>query len=201
MLEMIKGAKIKNAINLEEGYEMQENFLLANVDASKIINLIQDFIKENKEDSFFLFIEIPTNKEEEIKLQAKEKTEKLHMDIYYLDGITEKEANVFLEEYGEVLIHDGVVQFGFGTQRNEEIGKYKYNLVKIYSKDNLKKYTKILENHNIVKKEKVKTAWDFFTKENPGTSFSYYDKNEKNIYDCLKELKEKGLYKAETRVE
>lgn len=156
-------------------------------------------MKENKEDSFFLFIEVPTNKEEEIKLQAKEKTETLHIDIYYLDGLTEKEANIFLEEYGEILIHDGLVQFGFGTQKNEEIGKYKYNLVKIYSKDNLKKYKKILKNYNIVKEEKLKTTWDYFTKENPGTSFSYQDSKGKTIYDCLEELKEKGLYNAETR--
>ena len=199
MLEMIKGAKIKNAPNLKEGYEIQKNLLIVNVNASKIETLMQEFIKENKEDSFFLFIEVPTNKKEELKLQETEETKKLHMDIYYLDGITAKETNTLLEEYGEILIHDGLVQFGFGTQKKEEIGKYKYNLVKIYSRNNLEKYKKILKNYNIVKEEKLKTAWDYFTQENPGTSFSYQDGEGKNIYDCLEELKEKGLYKAETR--
>lgn len=191
MIELIKGAKVPKNKELEEGYEIQESTLIANVNASKILNIINDFVRMNPTEYFFLFIEVPTNKEEE------EKQETLHKDVYYLDGIKKKEVQKIMEEFSEIFIQDGLIHFGFGTTNNDEIGKYKYNIVKIYSKD-VKKYESLINSYSISKKEKLKTAWDTFTKEMPGESVAYKDKKGRTIYDCIEILKEKGLYKAKT---
>lgn len=75
----------------------------------------------------------------------------------------------------------------------------KYNVVCIYSQQ-LSEYDNFYEPHEISKVDHLITAWDTFTKETPGQS-QRCDYNGKSVYDLPEELKEWGIYLAETRTE
>ena len=64
MLKMIKGAKINDSDNLNEEYMVVDNHLIANINADKILNIINDFI-DIQQDSLFLIIEVQTNEKDE----------------------------------------------------------------------------------------------------------------------------------------
>ena len=198
MLEIIHGAKVKKYNELEEGYMIKDTCILANVHASKIEEIIADFLILHKQELVFLFLEVPTNQEEEKKLGG----EKLHRDVFYLDALSYQSACTLFQEYKELWIHDGLIHFGFGNKKQEEIGKYKYNIIKIYQKNKKEtKYEDLLKKQNIPKKEQIITAWDTFTEENPGTSHLYKDKKNRTVYDCVGELVQVELYKALVREE
>ena len=69
----------------------------------------------------------------------------------------------------------------------------------IYSR-NLTAFNDFFEAHEIEKTDHLITAWDTFTTETPGQS-RRYDYNGKNVFDLPEELKEWGIYLAETRAE
>ena len=56
------------------------------------------------------------------------------------------------------------------------------------------------EAHEIEKADHLLTAWDTFTNDTPGQS-ERYDYKGKSVYDLPEELKEWGIYLAETRTE
>ena len=198
MLKMIKGAIISNADELNEGYEINDGSILANVDADKISKVFNDFLDVQK-DPLFLIIEVPTSQDNE---EARgEIVESLHKDVYYLDNIPVEHAKQLFEMLGEVFIDDGLSQIGFGNHVTQaEIMTQKYNVVSIYpGKDNIKKYEEIMEKNEINKVEKLKMASDYFSETNPGKSVRV-DVNGKSTYDVVKFLvKEAGMYMAERR--
>ena len=61
-------------------------------------------------------------------------------------------------------------------------------------------YDDFYEAHEIKKVENLITAWDTFTKDTSGQS-ERCDCNGKSVYDLPDELKEWGIYLAETRTE
>lgn len=123
-----------------------------------------------------------------------------HKDVYYIDGCSVEESLVLLERYGELLINDGISRFGFGCHESQdEIMLDKYNVVTIYSKQ-LSKYNDFFEAHEIEKVENLITAWDTFSDDTPGQA-ERYDYNGKTVYDLPEELKDWGMYLADTRAE
>ena len=60
----------------------------------------------------------------------------LHKNVYYIDGLTAEHSLVLLERYGELLINDGLCQFGFGLHNNTaELMSNKYNLLSLWTSD------------------------------------------------------------------
>ena len=57
---MIKGAKINNADILNEEYMISDNWIIANINADKILKVINEFVDMQK-DPLFLIIEVPAN--------------------------------------------------------------------------------------------------------------------------------------------
>lgn len=190
MLEMIKGAKVPKPEILQEGYQVLDSenyqYIRININASKIKSLFESFIKQNPEE-LFLILEVPCPKDEEPLDEAGNLID-LHSNIYYLDNISQTKALEILNRY-ECLINDGIVAFGFATHKSlNELMKYKYNVLILYSND-LDKYQEILKEKNIPQVKELLTAWDTFDEKKCGESSIICD-----IENILEELKKEGLY-------
>lgn len=205
MFNLIKGAKVNENIALKEEYEINGNWIYANISAENIRRIINQFIEIENTELFCLFIEIPANMTDENVIRKTEDgycvTEKMHKDIYYLDDISAKDLNELLNVFEDILINDGLSSFGVLSQKGNEIGKYKYNVMGAYSDD--EDLTPIIEafyNVKIPRTDKLVTAWNYFSQDNPGES-ELYKKDGKTIYDVVETLKEVGMYKYEQREE
>ncbi len=204
MFELIKGAKINSNIQLKEEYEIDGNWIYANVSAQKIRNVIEKFTVIEKGNRFCLFIEIPANIADENVIGVDEEgfyqTEGKHVDVYYLDNITDEYVIYLLNKFGDILIHDGLSHFGVLSQSGREIGKYKYNVIKAYTRDDLLPLIKVFNAFDIPETDNLITAWDYFSQNNPGES-KLYEKDGKTIYDVVETLEKVGMYKYEQREE
>lgn len=181
MLNLVKGHQVSLVENLFESFtKLTEHHLMANVHAEKILEVFQHFIAIHDEPLFFI-LELPVSIDRE-------------------DGCSREECLALLIRYGDLLINDGLSQFGFGGHKShDEIMLDSYNVVTIYSKE-LSKFNDFFEPHNIQFVEELVTAWKTFSKTSPGIS-EIYESNGKTVYDLPEELAEWGIYLAETRTE
>lgn len=199
MLNLVKGHQVSLVENLFESFtKLTEHHLTANVHAEKILEIFQHFIVIHDEPLFFI-LELPVSIDRE-KVIAKNIIKESHKDVYYIDGCSREECLALLIRYGDLLINDGLSQFGFGGHKShDEIMLDSYNVVTIYSKE-LSKFNDFFEPHNIQFVEELVTAWKTFSKTSPGIS-EIYESNGKTVYDLPEELAEWGIYLAETRTE
>lgn len=198
MLEMIRGCYVPEADKLKEEYKVDEFYITANVNASKIEEIFQHFIAMQNERMFFI-LELPTNEEEE-KLLRKSNYDSMHKDIYYIDGLFNEQAIVLLMRYGELLINDGLCQFGFGVHDGSaEIMLNKYNIMTVWT-NNMEKYSDFFDVHGIHITDNYISAWDTFSIENGGECRTVKI-NGVSVYDLTEKLKDWGIYFAETREE
>ena len=195
MINWIKGAKIRNSKILSEGYKLEENSIVSVLNAESIIKVIESFIEYYETQRFFFFFYFSCNIDEEKKLKSSDCN--LHKNIYYLDNIGADDILKMLELFGEIFINDGVSAFGFGNHE-AEIGKYKYNMVTVFS-DEVSSLKEIFKRNGIPENSKLLTPWDIINRKNPGECSVFKDSNGKNIYDIVNALKQFELYKAETR--
>lgn len=193
---MVEGCKIHDASKLNPGYEKIENGYIANVNAEDIAPLMEHFISL-QDDRVFLILEVPTNEKDEPKNQSGD-IEAFHIDVYYWDGMPKDYAMEFLRRNHELLVHDGMSRFGFGSHSgNNEIMLDQYNVVRIYTKYP-EMYNGMFEKFGIEQVDELKTAWKYFTYDTPGECCLYNYKG-KTIYDFAEFLKQHGLYFAERR--
>ena len=172
--------------------------LMANVDVEKIKEVFQHFIVMHDEPLFFI-LELPVTCDRENPV-APGILEETHKDVYYIDGCSQEECLVLLERYGELLINDGMNRFGYGCHESQdEIMLDKYNVVTIYSQQ-LSNYNDFFEAHGIEKVESLITAWDTFSDATPGQA-ERCDCKGKSVYNLPEELKDWGMYLADTRAE
>ena len=199
MLNLVKGHQVSLVENLFESFtKLTEHHLMANVHAEKILEIFQHFIVIHDEPLFFI-LELPVSIDRE-KVIAKNIIKESHKDVYYIDGCSREECLALLIRYGDLLINDGLSQFGFGGHKShDEIMLDSYNIVTIYSKE-LSKFNDFFELHNIQFVEELVTAWKTFSKTSPGIS-EIYESNGKTVYDLPEELAEWGIYLAKTRTE
>ena len=202
MLKMIKGSCVPKPEMLSQGYEITDRNLIANVDADNIRNIIEGFLDMNKGLPLFLFIEVPANiKDEKVIGETEDgyvQLEAHHKDVYYLDGISSEGLKQLLEPLYDILINDGLSSFGVGNPHGEEVGKYKYNEMILFSGE-LQKYVPLFERNGVFRTDRLVTAWDTFTPDSPGASERYSDEKGRDIYSVTDYLKEVGMYRAEQR--
>ena len=84
-------------------------------------------------------------------------------------------------------------------ESQDEIMLDKYNVVTIYSQQ-LSNYNDFFEAHGIEKVESLITAWDTFSDATPGQA-ERCDCKGKSVYNLPEELKDWGMYLADTRAE
>ncbi len=192
------GAKTTSETPVYEGYEVFENGITANVGIDKTEEVFRHFIVMHDEPLFFI-LELPSNANDETEI-APGIAEKLHKDIYYMDGCSRGEALAVLTRVGDILYNDGISSFGFGCHDSgDEIMFGKYNVLTIYSRDT-EKYSDFFDVHKIEKTKDLKTAWKTFTEETPGIS-EIYEQDGKSVFDIPKMFEDWGMYLAEQREE
>ena len=186
---MIKGARINSADILNEEYMISDNWIIANINADKILKVINEFVDIQK-DPLFLIIEVPTNIDnEKIKDNG---IYQIHKDVYYLDNISISYAKELLRAFGNIGNHS----------TGAEIITDKYNVVLVYNgRDDVEKYINLLNMNKIKQVETLITARDYFTESNPGEC-NCITEDGKTVYDVIDILiKDAGLYFAERRVD
>lgn len=196
MLKFRKGCTVPFPEKIHEEYEINDNCIIANIDADKIEDLLLDFIKLHNEPLFFI-LEIPSKLEDE-NIVKPCWVEGLHKDVYYIDGCTQEQALVIVEKIGDLLINDGLSSFGFGCHfSHDEIMVGKYNIITIYSK-NTNSYNVLLEKNELKRVNNLVTAWDTFTHDTPGEA-KRIETNGKNVFDIPEMFADWGIYLAEQR--
>ena len=129
MLNLVKGHQVSLVENLFESFtKLTEHHLMANVHAEKILEVFRHFIAIHDEPLFFI-LELPVSIDRE-KVIAKNIIKESHKDVYYIDGCSREECLALLIRYGDLLINDGLSQFGFGGHKShDEIMLDSYNVV------------------------------------------------------------------------
>lgn len=197
-LKLKAGSSISEKMLLYEGYQKEENRIIANIGIDKIESVMQHFIVMHEEPVFFI-LELPAKQTDETEI-APGIVDTLHKDIYYIDGCTQEEALTILIRVGDILYNDGLSSFGFGCHESgDEIMFGKYNVLTIFSQE-ISKFDDFFEAHDIDKTDNLITAWDTFSEETPGTS-EKYEVDGKTVYDIPDQFKEWGMYFAEQREE
>lgn len=201
MLELKDCCKVPFPERLFEQYEVKENAIYANINASKVLDMMKRFVKMHREPLFFI-LEIPCKEEDGITeskeiLQANEK-----FDVFFIDGLDAKQACQCLDSIGGFLIKDGMNTFGIGGHESrEEILFGKYNVMTLYTQ-NAKGYHRFFKKFKIAPTDRLVTAWDTFDREHPGECSAYVSKETgKTVYDIPEAYKEYGMYLYEERKE
>lgn len=204
MFQFIKGANPSADVIIKEEYEIDGNWIYANISAEKIRKVIEKFVEVEAGNGFCLFIEIPANIEDEkivgINDEGYYEIENRHMDVFYLDNISGDYVLRLLDRFSDILVNDGLSHFGVLSQSGREIGKYKYNIIEAYTRDDMFPLLKVFDFFELPKTDELVTAWDYFDQDSPGES-SVYEKDGKTIYDLVDLLKTVGMYKYEQREE
>ncbi len=196
MINFKKGCQVPYPEKIFEQYEKSEQWYIANISTEKILDAVKEFIARQN-DLVFFFLEVPSKLDDETEIEPGV-LDGSHKDVYYMDAMEEEEINYFMDLVGEILVHDGISSFGFGSPKNkDEIMIRKYNVVKIYSAEN-HSYDDLFEKLGIPKTTNLVTAWNTFSPDSPGVA-EKYTVNEKDIYTIVEDFKDWGLYFAERR--
>ena len=207
MLKMRKGSTVPHPEKLYPSYQIMgalspddpgetRQVISANIDDDQMETALRHFIEMHDEPLFFI-LEIPTNQKDEPKNKRGD-IEKFHKDVYYIDGCEKSKALDILRQVGEIVISDGMCQFGFGCHYSgEEIMIGKYNVATLFVRDPAV-YRDFFAKLGIPETDKLVTAWETFSRWNPGDSVCF-PVNGKDIYDIPEILKDRGIYFAERR--
>ncbi len=196
MLEFVMGANVSSEDELEEGYTyINDNKIIANVNASKIIKIVEDYINIHKNLFLFFSLKIPAipviTFTDNDSSQKKIKTEE-----YIIDCITPENCMAVIENYGELLVDDGLCTFSIGSlESSNQLTVSRYNIVTIEGVDT-EKFSDFLDIHGIKKNDSLITAFKTFSEETPGTC-SVVEKNDLNIYDLPELLAPFGMHAVE----
>lgn len=201
MLEMKECCKVPFPEKLFEEYEVKDTAIYANVNASKVVEMMKRFIEMHNEPMFFI-MELPCKNEDGITSEKTITNANDDYDVYFIDGLDAEQAINCLNSLGSFLVKDGMNNFGFGChESHEEILLGKYNVMTIYTKE-ADSYRKFFKDFGIKKVKKLVTAWDTFDPLHPGECECYVsEETGKTIYDIPEIYKEYGMYLYEARKE
>ncbi len=199
MIELKKGCHVPFPEKLFEQYEIQENAIYANVNASKVLDIMRYFIEIHDEPLFFV-LELPCKDEDGITESKTIPNAPDDIDVFFVDGLDAANADQWLDALGNFLVDDGMNTFGIGAHESqEEILFGKYNFMTLYT-PYVKKYYDFFERFGIERTEKLISAWDTFDRDHPGECMLlHHPKTGKTVYDIPEMYKEYGMYFYESR--
>lgn len=201
MIELKECCQVPFPEKLFEEYEVTESAIYANVNASKVLDMMKRFIDVHDEPLFFV-LEIPCKEEDGITESKELVNVGENNDVYFIDGLNTEQAKQCLDSLGGFLVKDGMNSFGIGGhESHEEILFGKYNVMTIYTKSP-EQYRGLMSSFGIEITESLVTAWDTFDYSHPGECALYVsEKTGKTIYDIPDAYKDFGMYLYEERKE
>ena len=195
MLEMYKGCEVPDVDKLNAGYELLgSNMLQANVDASKIKELLLDFVAMHKNEQVYFMLELPPEHKSQTQISYGQNELDEDSERYYIDDISLEQVKELLAKVGDVLIHDGVSRFSLGgTYSMDEMVVDRFNVVSVMSVMDVEEYESLFAKHGIPKVEGLVTAWETFSAEEPGLGMQYMQDNI-SVFDIPAMFADWGMY-------
>lgn len=196
-----KGITVPRRDLLSEGYEIRSRpsggfRILLNIDAERFADVVLALVRLVR-DPGFLILESPCNEEKELQLRQSDDSP-YHRDIYYLDGLSRQQFNRIFGQYSELLVHDGFINFGFGSHdpdHRDEVFVGNYKITTVFTGDP-HPFEQEFARLSIPRHEKLTTAWETFSESQPGIRRSW-SHGGSSIYDMIEKLmREEGLYHA-----
>ncbi len=198
--KIIEGLSIADISEVRPSYaKFSDSEIQCIVSAERIKAIFKRAVKLVKKPYFF--IEVPCTDAQESELLNKGESG-AHMQLYNLE-VTQEVANAILERYGDLLINDGVTNFGFGSLETEtEIYAMPFQTIMLYNKNDTSSFEKILKQDNIteLKPEKFITIDSLLSKNNPADRVMV-EFNGETVFDVIENLKEVGLTLCDTIIE
>jgi len=199
--QVADGIQVSDLTGVSEGYAVKVapdgyTVFTVNVSAERLADVFRSLAKEVNGRGFFL-LETGSQRDVEEELRTHP-GDPFHKDVFYLDGIQVERALEILAGNERNLIHDGGVNFGFGSHvGHDEVIVGPYKIVYIYA-DDPEKYRRALERLGYPQRETLKTVWDNFGPEAPGQRGILKDARPTR-WEMIDALKAQGLYLAERR--
>jgi hypothetical protein len=197
----VDGVTVPDLTGVAEGYSEKtapagHSEFTVNVSAERLASVFRELSSQVAGLGFFL-LETGTQRDIEVRLRHKP-SDPLHKDVFYLDGITVERAHAILAANERNLIHDGGVNFGFGSHTgHDEVFVGPYKIVTVYA-DVPEKYRTTLRRLGFPKRETLKTVWDNFGPNTPGKR-SILEDAKPTRWEMIDALKAEGLHFAERR--
>lgn len=193
MFQTALGVTIPFPEKIKEEFQFMEHGFRFNISFEKIRPMLDDFV-EQLEEPLFIVLQLPLTQSEEDNLR-KSNNDPLHQKVCYLDGLSKEQVTAILQQYGNLILNDGISQFAVASHAsNEEIFIQKYKLTDIYCSDS-EKYLGLLKKYNLKEIDQLISVWDTFTHETPGEA-RRIEMNDINIFDVYDELVKLGMYDA-----
>lgn len=190
--KLIEGLNIDNITGIKSSYtKLNESEISCVISAEKIKSIISRAVKSIKKPYFF--IEVPCTEAQETEL-SKKGDKGLHMQLYNLE-VTYDVADAILKRYGDLLINDGVTNFGFCSLETEtEIYVMPFQNIMLYNKSNVNVFENILKEEHIVKDtpENHITIDSLLSKNNPADR-TLVELDGETVFDMIENLKDAGL--------
>lgn len=195
--KIIEGLNIAETSGVKSSYVKETSSeIKCVISAEKIKSVIKKAVKLIKKPYFFL--EVPCTDSQEEKLSEKGEGG-THMQLYNLE-VTYDVANAILDRYGDLLINDGITNFGFGSLLNEtEIYVMPFQNIMLYNKNDASNFEKVLKDFNIpeLKSEQFITLDSLLSKDNPADRV-LVELDGETVFDVIENLKEVGLTFCDT---
>jgi len=194
MIELKQCCKVPFPEKLFEQYEVKENAIHANVNASKVLDMMKRFIEMHNEPLFFI-LELPCKDVDGITKSKRIVNVNEEFDVYFMDGLDAEQACQCIDMLGIFLIKDGMSIFGIGGHKShEEILFGKYNVMTLFTQSP-EKYLDFLSDFKIEQTDTLITAYDTFDPDHPGECTIYVsEETGKTVYDIPDIFKEYGMY-------
>ena len=195
--KIIEGLNIADISGVKTSYSIinasEINCVLS---AEKIKYIVKKTVKLIKKPYFF--IEVPCTDAQEAEL-SKHGDSGTHMQIYNLE-VTHDVADAILKRYGDLLINDGLTNFGFCSLETEtEIYVMPFQNIMIYNKNDTSSFEKLLKESNIpkLKPEEFITIDSLLSNSNPADRV-LVELNGETVFDVIENLTGVGLTLFET---
>lgn len=189
--KLIEGLNVANIDGVRSSYtKINDSEISCVISAEKIKSIISKAVKAIKKPYFFL--EVPCTEAQEAELSQKGGG--LHMQLYNLE-VTYDVAEAILKRYGDLLINDGVTNFGFCSLETEtEIYVMPFQNIMLYDQNGTQDFEKILKEENITKNkmEQHITIDSLLSKDNPADRV-LVELDGETVFDMIENLKEAGL--------
>lgn len=188
-----ESVKVPFPKKIYEGFERKGDSLLCSISFEKLEPILMDFIEKLSE-PLFMVVQLPLCIQEEEKLQEKGK-KKTHDEVLYLDGCSKEDIYKIWKQHGEILLKDGISQFAVASHKTgDEMFVQKYKVVSIFCNEKAK-YIDLLRQYGIEETKTLLTVWKTISRQHPGMC-RRIEIDDKDIYEVVEALKQKGMYRA-----
>ena len=192
MFQTAPGVTIPFPDKIKEQFQVyNEKSVRANISFEKLKPILTEFYQSLPEPLFFV-LQLPLYIHEELQLGSNDT---LHQEVCYLDGQTREQIDAIMDQYGQILLEDGISQFAVASHvSGEEIFIQKYKLTDFYSRSP-RRFIPFLQRYGLTETENLFTVWDTFSRETPGECGRIYIDG-CDVFFVAEQLKKQGMYRA-----